>query len=201
MIEDLDRTLEKLLKDSAPPGSELAQADVAFDIPDREWRQQLDTLTLNCYLYSIEENTERRTHEPLLHRTPAGARRVTPPVRVDCAYCITGWSTNETNPVFEEHRLLSQVLRVLLKHKTIPASALVGALVGQIPPYPSVVAAGSKKSDGEFWEALDQQLKPSLNYVVSLAMFLDDEEPTFTSIVEQVDVVARSMSEAARRSE
>jgi hypothetical protein len=175
MIKDLDATILQLLKTGAPAGSTLAGANISFDLPDAEWRGAILGLTVNCYLYDVHENLEMRTHEPLLARSGQAAARVAPPVRIDCAYCITAWSTALTDAVLEEHDLLSQVLLVLLRNPTIPSSVLQGSLVGQIPPYPTVIASvdGVVKNHPQFWTALDQKLKPSLNYIVTLAMLLD----------------------------
>jgi hypothetical protein len=191
MIRDLDATLEQLLTTAAPEGSELAGADISFELPDADWRASVDTLTVNCYLYDIRENLQLRTNQPLLQRSPDGtaAARRMPPARIDCAYCITAWSPATTESVLEEHRLLSQVLRVLLQNRTIPAEVLQGSLVGQIPPYPTVIASpDGVKNQPEFWGALDQQLKPSLNYVVTLAMMLDEPPTELTDVVEEVRV-------------
>ncbi len=176
MIRDLDATLAAMLTNQALPGSELAGSVIKFDLPDSEWRQQVSQLTVNCYLYDVRENTDLRTSEPILRRSLDGLRasRIRPPVRVDCAYSITAWSVATTDPVLEEHRLLSQVLRVLLTHRQIPASDLVGSMVDQPPPYPWVIATpDTSRNMPDFWKALDQELKPSLNYVITLAMWID----------------------------
>ena len=178
MIRALDDTLEALLKGFAPAGSQLASAQISFDIPDARWRASLEQLTVNCYLYDIQQNAELRTTEPVVVRSADKTRavRLPPPVRIDCAYCITAWSPAANESVLEEHRLLSQILKVLLRHPVIPTAALRGELVHQLPPYPTVVASqGGVKNPPEFWGALDQKLKPSLNYVVNLAMNLEDE--------------------------
>lgn len=176
MIRDLDETVQKLLHDEAPDGTELKQADIVFDIPDADWRKTLQKLTVNCYLYDVRENRDMRTHEPLLARSAGNslARRVRPPVRIDCAYCLTAWSPATEESSFDEHRLLSQVLMVLLQNHTLPPTVLQGSLANQIPPFPTVVATFNDiKNQPDFWRALDQQLKPSLNYVVTLAVLLD----------------------------
>jgi hypothetical protein len=189
MIRDLDATVQRLLLGGAPPTSTLAGATISFDLPDADWRGTLTGLTVNCYLYDVHENLEMRTNEPFLVRTGQTATRVAPPVRIDCAYCITAWSTATTDSVLDEHDLLSQVLVVLLQNPTIPAAMLQGSLVGQIPPYPTVIASvdGIVKNHPQFWTALDQKLKPSLNYIVTLAMLLDPAPtgaPTpFSSVV------------------
>jgi hypothetical protein len=178
MIRDLDDTLAALLKLGAGPGTELATAEISFEVPDGDWRGAITDPTVNCYLYDIRENRDMRTTEPLLQRfgkdDPPARRQA--PARIDCAYCITAWSPADEEKVPDEHRLLSQVLRVLLKHPAIPKQALQGSLVDQIPPYPTVIAAPDGiKNLPEFWGALDQQLKPSLSYVITLAMMLDEE--------------------------
>lgn len=200
MIRDLDLTIQELLETRAPVGSELAGADVVFDLPDADWRAGLGQLTVDCYLYDLRENAELRTQEPLLQRSADGSRagRLRPPARVDCSYCITAWSTATDDPVLEEHRVLSQVLRIILANASIPADVLQGSLATQIPPYPTIIAAADGiRTQPDFWGALDQQLKPSLNYVVTLAMMLDDELPEseLGPVVQEVDVVDRHLAE------
>lgn len=199
MIRDLDETIEQLLTTRAPAGSELAGADISFDLPDADWRAGLETLTVNCYLYDIRENFELRTVEPPVQRSADGSRAVRrqPPVRIDCAYCITAWSPATDESVLEEHRLLGQVLRVLLRHRTVPADVLQGSLTDQIPPYPTLIASpDGVKNPPEFWGALDQQLKPSLNYVLTLAVSLDEApaEAAMPPVVEEVRVEADDLS-------
>jgi uncharacterized protein DUF4255 len=197
MIRDLDDTLAALLKNHTPAGSLLAGAQIKFDLPDSKWRQQLNKLTVNCYLYDVRENSELRTFEPLTIRSSNGlsATRIRPPVRVDCAYSITAWSVAHTDPVLEEHRLLSQTLLVLLQNRRIPVADLKGSMVNQPQPYPTVIAMpDATKNMPDFWKALDQELRPSLNYVVTLGMWLDPL-PTLGRVVERIVVEAENRAE------
>jgi hypothetical protein len=198
MIRDLDETIEALLEAGAEPNSELAQAEISFDIPDGDWRAGLEALTVNCYLYDIRENRQLRTTQPLLQRSADGRQAVyrRPPVRIDCAYCITAWSAATDESVFEEHRLLGPVLLVLLKHPTIPPELLRGSLAEQIPLYPTVVAASDGvKNQPEFWGALDQQLKPSLNYIVTLAVMVDEAPEEMPPVIDEVEIEAFHLDE------
>ncbi len=200
MIQDLDDTIRELLETQAPSGSELAGADISFDLPDADWRAGLTTLTVNCYLYDIRENLELRRAEPIIQRSGDGTRAIRrdQPRRIDCAYCITAWSPAADESVLDEHRLLSQVLTVLMRSPTIPAAVLQGSLVDQIPPFPTVIASpDGVKNQPEFWGALDQQLKPSLNYVVTLALMLDEapDEADMLRVVEEVAVEADNLDE------
>jgi hypothetical protein len=67
--------------------------------------------------------------------------------------------------------LLSQVLTVLLKYAILPADVLVGLLAGQEPPLPtSAVMPTDMKSTSEFWNAIGGQLRPSLDYSVTISL-------------------------------
>lgn len=177
MIKDLDDTIKAALQTLAAPNSLLASADISFDQPDKAWRDLLHKLTVNCYLYDIRQNMAMRTNEPIVVRSADNMRatRVLPPARIDCAYCITAWSPAQTGAVFEEHRLLSQVLRLFLQYPMFPQAVLMGSLSTQLPPFPGIAASQEGvKNMPEFWNALDQKLKPSLNYIVTLAMLPED---------------------------
>jgi hypothetical protein len=200
VIRDLDQTIAKMLVAEAPVGSELAAADITFDLPDGKWRSGVTKLTVNCYLYDIRENHELRTAEPVLRRSLDGTRagRVRPPIRVDCSYSITAWSVATTDAVLEEHRVLSQVLLVLAHNQQIPAADLVGSMVNQPGPYPSIIASPeATKNLPDFWRALDQQLKPSLNYVVTLGMWPDPVPPdaALTPVVSTYVLTAANLDE------
>jgi hypothetical protein len=200
MIKDLDATISNLLKNHATGGSELANAEIKFDLPDSKWRQKVNKLTVNCYLYDIRENTDLRTNEPVMRRSLDGLRasRLRPPVRIDCAYAITAWSVANTDAVLEEHRVLSQVLKILLAFPQVPVADRVGFMTQQPPPYPWIIAtADATRNMPEFWKALDQELKPSLNYVVTLGMWLDPipADNALTRVVDTVVVNAANLEE------
>ena len=128
-----------------------------------------------------------------------------PPARIDCSYFISAWSAADsgavdtehlTGAIQEEHQLLSEVLRILLLHPTIPPDVLRGSLVDQIPPYPTVIASREGlKSQADFWSTMNQPVRPSLNYVVTLAMLLDEEPEELDLAVADVDVEVRHMAE------
>lgn len=189
MIRDLDATISKLLTTKAEQDSALASADISFEIPDSNWRDKLKKITVNCYLYDIHENLELKTFEPVVHRNPdkslISVREA--PRRIDCAYCITAWSTSKEDAVFEEHRILGQILNVLLRHRTMPDDVLEGDLINRIPPFPTVIAStDGMKNNPQFWGALDQRFKPSLNYIVTLAVMLDELPDAAPAVVDEV---------------
>src|SRR6185436_1656863 len=96
---------------------------------------------LDLFLFGIRENRELRTPEPVVDRDGNGVvvrRRA--PVRVACTYLVTAWaSETSTTPALDEHHLLGEALRALLRHATIPEPVLQGSLAGQEPPLPTLM--------------------------------------------------------------
>lgn len=181
MIKDLDLTLKALLSGEAEPGSELAAANISFSAPDEEWRRKGKELDLDVYLYDIRENRELRSNEPQLQRNPDGTITQEKPLpRMDCAFLITAWNkvtvSHDEDRELQEHRLLNQVLQVLLRNPRVPPEYLHGSLKGQEPALPMITAQKDGLPDPvEFWNALGNPLKPSINCVVTFSLDLDQQ--------------------------
>jgi Pvc16 N-terminal domain/Carboxypeptidase regulatory-like domain len=187
MISDVDKTIKKVLE--LELGSPLA-FDVSFAIPDKDFTPVSNSQhTLNCYLHDISEHRELRSNEPQLTLNTDGTyERKLPEARVKLSYCITAWSpaahTPAIDPAMDEHKLLSQVLGILLKYPTLPQAALQGSLTNQeLPPPTSVILPNGIKNPGDFWNAIGGQLRPALDYhvTIALAYFSDEQGPTVTA--------------------
>ena len=177
MINDLDKTLSVLLKRDLP--SELAdQVQISFATPDDQFPPQAVTLpAIDLFLYDVRENLELRSNEVYIDRRSDGtAKQTRAPVRVDFSYLITAWPSDSVpDPAADEHRLLGEVMRVLLRHRTIPEEVLRGVLKSQEPVLPvSSLQPGRLQSLGEFWQALGGKPKAALNYQVTLSVEVDD---------------------------
>src|SRR5215211_1053527 len=140
MLHDLDATVAALID------SELVMENVAisFAAPDDQFPPSSVSLpALSFFLYDVRENHELRTSNWEVERQPDGKiMRKRPSRRIDCWYLITAWpSDSSPNPPQDEHRLLGEVMKVLLRHRTIPAAYLRGGLVGQDPPVPTSLSA------------------------------------------------------------
>lgn len=172
MIADLDKTLRVLLVNGL--ASDLAAGNISFLVPDDTFPPTgVLKPTVNLFLYDVRENLELRRTDWILERNSNGTTtKQPPPVRVDCSYLITAWiSTAGTTSEFDEHSLLSDVMRVLLSYRTIPQGILQGSLSGQEPPLPAaVLQPGRLQSLGEFWQALGGKPKAALNYTVTIGM-------------------------------
>ena len=170
MISDLDESLKKLLTKKG--GLSPAEIDISFEMPDREWSASISKPTVNLYLYDIHENRELRNNEwwGVTHENGV-ATKMQPPIRLDLSYLVTVW----TNDMADQHRLLGHILKTLFLHGELPEETLTGQLKGLEWPLRTFTAQpdGVLRNSADFWSALDNQLKPSINYVVTIAMDLE----------------------------
>lgn len=173
MIDDLDRTIAALLRRELPPAL-AQQVQISFATPDDQFPPQSVTLpAIDMFLYDVRENLELRSNEVYVQRNSDGtAIRTRAPVRVDFSYLVTAWpSSTVPDPAQDEHRLLGEVMRALLRHRTIPEDLLQGVLAVQDPPLPtSTLQPGRLQSLGEFWQALGGKPKAALNYSVTASV-------------------------------
>lgn len=173
MIDDLDRSLENLLKRELPPEL-VSQVSISFAPPDGKFPPPSVALpAIDLFLYDVRENRDLRDGEWRLERQSDGtAVRKAPPVRIDCSYLITTWpSGNSTTPARDEHRLLGEVMKALLRHATLPHAVLEGSLQGQRPPLPaSSLQPGRLQSLSELWQALGGKPRVTLSYTVTIGL-------------------------------
>ena len=188
MIHDLDSTIATLLAHELPTDL-AAQVAISFATPDDQFPPMAVTLpAIDLFLYDVRENRELRSNEWLVERRSDGtATRQRAPARVDCSYLITAWaSENSPNRAQDEHRLLGEVMRVLLRFPTLPAAVLQGTLAGQEPLLPtSVLQPGRLQSVGEFWQALGGKPKAALNYTVTISVIIQEPELTGPPVIDQ----------------
>lgn len=167
MIQDLDDTLKELLIQKLPINN--TAIDVRFEMPDKEWETTLPTTkpTINLYLYDIRENHELRSNETFLTRNGALGTETKAPVRIDLAYLITVWAKE----IADEHRLLGNVLKTLLRYPVLPPEVLQGELINQSLPLQAWISQPERTPNAwDFWGALDGRLKAGLSYMVTLAV-------------------------------
>jgi hypothetical protein len=179
MLDDLDATLAKLLRQELPKAV-VGQLAISFLAPSAEFPPSSVTPpALNLFLYDVREDREGRAGDWVLERDDAGkpAGRRAPPVRIECSYLITAWpSTVSSDPAGDEHRLLGEVIRVLARHPVVPASVLQGALKQQPPALPATsLQPGRLASIAELWQAAGGRPKAALTTTITLEV--DTIEP------------------------
>jgi hypothetical protein len=170
MIADLDQTIEKLITTEFPIKN--GEIDIAFDQPKREWSARLARPTINFFLFDIRENNVLRQHqwEKMAQLPgnggPPNIQQKRTPFRIDCHYIITSWAANPK----DEHRLLSRTLLTLFRYPILPESTLMGDIKGQ--PFKiqaKLVTHDHLTNPAELWGAMDNEIRPSMSYLVTLA--------------------------------
>lgn len=189
MIDDLDKTLEELLRRELPSAL-VQQVSITFATPSPQFPPSSVSLpAIDLFLYDARENRNLRSPEWITQRLVDGTlTKKRPPVRVDCSYLITFWSSeSSTTAVLDEHRLLGEVMKVLLRHPTIPTAVLQGGLKSQEPPLPtSTLHPGLLESIAEFWQALGGKPKAALNYTVTIGVEADRATEAGPAVVDKI---------------
>lgn len=175
MIADLDETIRQLLIDEVPIKN--GEIDIKFEQPKREWSARLNRPTVNLFLYDVRENNTLRQHQwqQMGHNGSPSAHKKRTPLRVDCHYVLTTWATEPE----DEHRLLTRCLMALFRYPIIPEERLVGRLKDQPFEIQARLASHDKlMNPAEYWSAMDNELRPSVSYLFTLALEPWQELPT-----------------------
>ncbi len=169
MIADLDETIRQLLQQELPIKN--GEIEIKFDQPKREWSARLNRPTVNFFLYDLRENPVLRQHG--WEQMAAGqgddlqARLKRTPFRVDCFYMLTTWASDPE----DEHRLLSSTLLALFRYPILPPERLVGSLKNQPFELQARLANHDRLTNpAEVWSSLDNEMRPSISYIITLAM-------------------------------
>jgi hypothetical protein len=198
MINDLDETIRELILTGGR--FEPDSVEVSFDQPTGDWAAGLTRPTINCYLYDIRENLELRSAEWRVERNSEGlASKRLAPRRFDLSYLITVWTQNQVD---DEHAILWRVLGALARHAPLPAERLRGQLQNQPFPVPTQTAQPSMAVQNmpDLWGVMENQLRPSIDYVVTLAM---EREIAFSGplvLSRRLDLARREDGDALRES-
>ncbi|MEW5989158.1 MAG: Pvc16 family protein [Chloroflexota bacterium] len=197
MFADLDETIKQLLVAEVPVKN--GEVDIKFDQPKREWSARLTKPTINFFLYDVRENVVLRRHQ---WEQVAGngnsaanvARLKRTPFRLDCYYMLTTWAAEAE----DEHRLMGRTLMALFRHPVIPAERLVGNMINQPYELQARVASHDKLTNpAEVWGALDNEMRPSVSYIVTVA--LDPWREVTGPIVRTFTMRARQAANDPRR--
>jgi len=170
MINDLNNTLKQLLINRIPLDQE--EVDITFDCPKREWSSKLNKPTINLYLFDLREDIELRASDWIIERDKSGVKsQRRPPVYISMSYFVTTWARE----VIDEHLLLWRCLTALMRERAIGDDLLQGTLRGQREHIKTATAQadGVLRNPGEFWSALDNDLKPAVVYSATLPVELD----------------------------
>jgi hypothetical protein len=165
VIHEVDEGLRRLLVEG---GVGESGVELVFDAPTREWLAKRNAPTVSVFLYDIREDVTRRRTGPVEEYDDDGA--VTgwrdPPRWFQLTYLVTAW----TSRPLDEHRLLSEVLRCLIRTDVLAAHVLTGSLaeLGLVVGLDVVGSAGDGgPSTSDVWSALGGELRPAVEVRVT----------------------------------
>lgn len=167
MIADLDETLSQLLKDELPIKN--GEIEISFEQPRRENSVRWMKPTINLFLYDLRENNILRQQqwERLSRGNGGQAQQKRTPLRIDCFYMLTAWAADPQ----DEHRLLTRTLMTLSRFPILPEDLLLGSLRNPHYDIQARLASHDKLTNpAEVWSALDNELRPSVSYILTLAL-------------------------------
>lgn len=188
MLNDLDETIKQVLIRTGGGDFDPAQVDISFDLPNREWSAGVQRPTINCYLFDIRERLslpDTIRHESLAfydisYLITAWTRAVE-----DEHYLLWRVLTtllrypvlNKRNIYLDDDHMdnLLGISRAIDFTRLRLVDCLQGSLQmyaeqeDDLPIYTSIgQIKGILNQPGELWTALENQLKPSLTYTVTL---------------------------------
>jgi hypothetical protein len=158
VLELIDEGLEAFYRATVPLSAN--DVDVSFYAPDREWSAKLTRPTVNVFLWDIRRSTNSRSGVRTIDVGGQTVHQYALPI-VELRYVVTAW----TSDLGDERGLLAGVIRALLAHGAIPREYLPEQLAPLEIPKLAMARAGEDHMD--VFKALEGQLKPGLNMVLT----------------------------------
>ena len=166
MIHDIDESLRALLEARIVRG---ANIEIAFEAPNEEWAAKRQGPAINCFLYDIREDLERRRvqFEPQRDGEGIVTGRQTPPRRFKLEYLLTVWAQRPE----DEHRLLAAVLETFVVSDEFPTEHLQGRAADVGPIRTTIgLPLPPERSLSDVWSSLGGGLRPALDLVVTVPL-------------------------------
>jgi len=200
MLNLVDNLILKLLDTGWTTTPPPAKPSFFFTVPDGDWQTRVKARTglqLNIYLYEVKENRNflRASWDNVT--LPDGTVVLSqPPVYLDCHYLISAWSATEdsdmASPVLDEHQVLSETFRVLLRNPdVVPAAVGVpggGVVFQNAHVYLGVAAPEPPRVLNDFWSTMKLPWRPAVMLVVTapLDLLVDSPpSPVVTTLIQR----------------
>jgi len=174
-LPDVNNAMNKMLR--ACVNEDVA---IRFDLPDVNATQS--DAAISVFLYDIHEDLQLRTAGS--RGFNAGSGRLSPGwANVKCSYLITYWESTgpatdagnpDSQPDNQAIKVMSQVLAALINNRQL--ADIPGAYTQVIPPTENL------NSLGNFWQALGNRPRLSLNYCVTVPISLSDKGEGVTPV-------------------
>jgi hypothetical protein len=158
VLELIDEGLEAFLRAAVPLSA--TEVDVSFEAPNREWSAKLTRPTINLFLWDIRRSLNSRSGMRTVVVDDVTVHEPARPI-VELRYVASAWTSDHG----DERALLAGVLRALLIHGDVPREFLPTAYDRLEVPTVAVARAGEDHMD--VFKALEGQLKPGINIVLT----------------------------------
>lgn len=159
MLELIDEGIEAFLRAAVPLSA--TDVDVVFDPPDRTWSAKLSRPTINLFLWDIRRSADRGRSGVRTTTVEGRVLRQRALPMLEMRYVISAW----TSDLGDERGLLAGVIRAILANECIPREYLPDEIAHLETPTLMMGRVGEEHMD--VFKALDGQLKPSLNVVLT----------------------------------
>jgi hypothetical protein len=204
MLNLVDNVISTVLDSGWTTTPPPAKPGFFFTVPDENWQTKVKAglgIRLNVYLYEVRENRNFRRAEWDTLKLPGGTAVLSqPPVYLDCHYLISAWSAAEdselTSPVLDEHQVLAEAMRVLLRNPDVVPGAL--GVPGGSPVfkeahvYLTVAPPEPPRVLNDFWSTMKLPWRPAVMLVVTapLDLLLDAPlSPVVTSLIQRYALI------------
>ncbi len=189
MLNLLDLTLRQVLDGGWTTTPPPAKPRFFFTIPDEDWQTRVKTdtnLRLNLYLYEVRENRDfRRPAWDSITTSATTTVLSRPPAYLDCHYLVSAWSPAEdgeaTTPVLDEHQVLAEAMRILLRTPTVTPQDI--GIVGGGPVFEqaavclTVSPPETPRVLNDFWSTMRLPWRPALQVVATAPIDLLQDTP------------------------
>lgn len=187
MLNLLDQTISAVLDTGwvSPP----AKPGFYFTVPDSDWQAKVKAggnNRLNIYLYEVRENRDFRRAEWDLITLPDRTMELDrPPAYFDCHYLLSAWSPVEDSealsPVLDEHQVLSEALRVLMRTPEVrPMDVGIvggGDVFEQAQICLTVAPPETPRVLNDFWSTMKLPWRPGIQLVATAPIDLAQHTP------------------------
>ncbi|MDG1197624.1 MAG: DUF4255 domain-containing protein [Actinomycetota bacterium] len=165
MIHLIDDALERFLKHEVLEESSI---EVSFNRPDGEWVSSLTSPVINIFLWRIRKDHVKNSSGTEVRSGNETVRRMVPP-RLRLSYFVSA----HAQEVRDEHLLLGEVAREVLRNKEMPEEFKEGDLAGADAPVWMSVGNESLQLPLEFWQAIGGDLKSGIDLEISVPIDLE----------------------------
>jgi uncharacterized protein DUF4255/carboxypeptidase family protein len=205
MLNLVDLLIEEVLDSGWTTTPPPAKPRFFFTVPDSDWRDTVKSGTdmrLNIYLYEVRENREfRRAYWDEIELPDRTSVLSQPPAYFDCHYLLSAWSPAEDsealNPVLDEHEVLAEALRVLMRNPDVTPAVIGlpggGPVFQEAHVYLTVTPPETPRVLNDFWSTMKLPWRPAIQLVVTAPLDLlkdSPPEPLLTTFIQRYVVIS-----------